>query len=248
MATSFDWWRTLFHGLALEVWRQAVTPEQTRSEADFIADLLAVPPGARLLDVPCGYGRHAVELASRGYPVTGIDVTPDFIADAEARARDRGVSVDFSCGDMQQMTFDQVFDGAYCCGFSFPYFDDAGNRTFLAAAARALKPGGRFLLETFALAELTLPAFVERREMAVGDMVMKQEKRYDIERGCVETDYTFRRGDVEQKAAMVQLLYLYRDLVRMVKEAGFRQVEGYGSPQREPIKIGSGRLLLVATR
>ncbi len=67
------WYESFFHGIVLDMWRAAASPEQTRLEADFLERALGLRPGARVLDVPCGFGRHSLELASRGYRPTGVD-------------------------------------------------------------------------------------------------------------------------------------------------------------------------------
>ena len=80
------WDENLFHGLALDYWRGMNPPEQTQAEVDCIQALLAVQPGARLLDVPCGNGRHSVALAARGFRLTGLDIAPEPLAEARAGA------------------------------------------------------------------------------------------------------------------------------------------------------------------
>src|SRR5437879_1794361 len=64
---SPEWWRTFFTGLMLDLWEAVPTADQDRSEADFLQKTLGVAPPAKLLDVPCGNGRLALELAARGY-------------------------------------------------------------------------------------------------------------------------------------------------------------------------------------
>src|SRR5438874_3329342 len=108
---SVDWYRHFFHGLALELWRKAVTPELTRSECDFVVAELA-PDGperlaGRLLDVPSGNGRHALALAERGYRVTGVDLSAEFVA--EARARAGSLPVDFVLADMRDLPSEASF-------------------------------------------------------------------------------------------------------------------------------------------
>ncbi len=68
-----DWWRSFFTGVALGVGRGFTTDDLTRAEADFIETTPALPPAARVLDVTCGGGRHALELTARGYTVSGVD-------------------------------------------------------------------------------------------------------------------------------------------------------------------------------
>src|SRR5258705_1899833 len=94
------WYESFFQGIVLEMWRKAMPPEQTRLEADFLARALRLQPGDRVLDVPCGAGRHALELAARGFAVTGVDLSKGQIDMARAAAAASGVSVDWRQADM----------------------------------------------------------------------------------------------------------------------------------------------------
>src|SRR5215470_15286838 len=96
-----DWWKHFFHGIALDLWRAAMTQEATQGEADVIQKLLALPSGACILDVPCGNGRHCLELAARGYALTGLDIAVSFIEEARAKATQRHMPVTFHAGDMR---------------------------------------------------------------------------------------------------------------------------------------------------
>lgn len=69
------WFETFFDGLALDLWRSAVTSEQTAQEAEFLISRLKLQPGMSVLDVPCGNGRHAIQLAQHGVRMTGIDIS-----------------------------------------------------------------------------------------------------------------------------------------------------------------------------
>ena len=71
---AVPWYARLFEGIVLDCWRKALSPAQTRREADFLLGALEMSRGARVLDVPCGLGRHAIELASLGLQVTGVDL------------------------------------------------------------------------------------------------------------------------------------------------------------------------------
>src|SRR5947207_14584785 len=74
--------RKLFHGVPLDLWSQAITAQQTTTEADFLVKALRLDPGSHLLDLPCGNGRLAFELAKRGYRVTGVDISEECIEEA----------------------------------------------------------------------------------------------------------------------------------------------------------------------
>jgi cyclopropane fatty-acyl-phospholipid synthase-like methyltransferase len=75
---SDNWYEDFFKGINCELWEKAVPKEWTVAEVEFIAEALGMKPGENVLDVPCGFGRHSVELAKRGYRVTGIDITSTY--------------------------------------------------------------------------------------------------------------------------------------------------------------------------
>src|SRR5690349_9511015 len=121
-----NWQIDFFHGVALDLWRQVVSPEQTRAEVDFLERALGIGSGARILDVPCGNGRHALELEKRGYRMTGVDLSEEFIAEVRAASQ----TARWLLGDMCELAFAEEFDGAYCFGNSFGYLDHDNARKF----------------------------------------------------------------------------------------------------------------------
>jgi SAM-dependent methyltransferase len=232
----------------VESWLQAVPEEQTRLETDFVQEVLGVAPPARLLDVPCGGGRHSLALAARGYHLTGVDFSPDFLAAAKARPGPGSGSVTWERRDMRDLPWPAAFDAAFSLGNSFGYFEDAGNADFLRAVARALKPGARFLLDTSYLVEGLLPNLQERAWYPCGDVLLLADRRYDPAEGRLHVEYTTVRDGKVEKWPMSARLHTYREVRRLFEEAGFTDLHGYGSLSREPFVFGSRRLLLVAKR
>jgi SAM-dependent methyltransferase len=248
MNAAAHWWKTFFQGVPLDLWRGAVTPEMNRAEADFLLRVLKLPPGGKVLDAPCGFGRLTLELARRGYHVSGVDIAEPYIAEAKTAAANERLSAEFTHGDMRNLPPSPTFDGAFCMGNSFGYLDDEGTLAFVNAVARALKPGGGFVIETGTAAESLLPTFLARRWYKVGDILMLIDNRYDHAAGRLETEYTFVRDGVSDTRLGSQRVYTYRELSELVRHAGFCDVEGYGSTAGEPYKLGAPRLLLVARK
>jgi SAM-dependent methyltransferase len=117
----------------------------SEAQARLIAELGELHAGAEVLDVPCGDGRIAVRLASMGARVVGLDVSERFIA--KARQRPGADKVRFEVGDMRALAHEAAFDCVVNWFTSFGYFDAATNRAVLRAFRRALRPGGRLVLE-----------------------------------------------------------------------------------------------------
>jgi SAM-dependent methyltransferase len=232
----------------VESWLQMIAEEQTKSEADFIKKELGVLPSAKILDVPCGGGRHSLALAAAGYQMTGVDISADFLKAARATAAERKLSVSWEQRDMRDLPWRNTFDGAFCFGNSFGYYDDIGNAEFLRAVAGALKTGAKFLLDTGALMEGLLFSFQERNWFQIGEMKFLRNARYDPPTSRVETEYTIISGGQTETKSALHRIFTYRELFELVAKAGFTNLQGYGGLNREPFVLGSKRLLLVATK
>ena len=142
-----EWPVAFFDDDYLRIYRPQFQPERTEAETRFIAASLGVAPGAEVLDLACGFGRHTIGMAQHGYRMTGLDFNPRYLEIAAADAQAAGVQVTWRTGDMRALGVQQGFDAIYSYFTSFGYFDDDDNERVLAEVARALRPGGRFLME-----------------------------------------------------------------------------------------------------
>jgi SAM-dependent methyltransferase len=239
-----EWFETFFQGPAVDFWTRAMTPALTLADVDFIEKTFDVRPGARLLDVPCGNGRHSIELAHRGYCTTGIDLSEEFLAAARAE-----LDADWRFGDMRALELEgSSFDGAFCFGNSFGYLDHAGIAAFLSALAVALKPGAKLVIETGVCAESILPTMVQKRWHRLGDLMILSENRYDPWESRLNIDYTFVRGSTVETRPTGSYVFTAAELRRSLEAAGFEALAFYGSVTGEPYQLGSPRLLIVASR
>lgn len=146
-----DWWRHIFNANYLRTDGDVVEDARiTESEVDAFLSMLDVAPDAAILDVCCGQGRHALELARRGFTnVSGVDRSHYLIARARTRARQAGHTVAFREGDARRLRYrDDTFEVAYIAGNSFGYFESIDDDiAVLAEMRRLLKPQGRLLLD-----------------------------------------------------------------------------------------------------
>src|SRR5688572_1882110 len=245
MSIPPNWYETFFHGVTLDLWRRAIPPEQTTAEADFLIQNLNCDRGAHVLDVPCGNGRLAFELANRGYRVTGIDLAEEFIDEARTAAADGNASVEFILGDMRNVEGVGVYDGAFCFGNSFGFLEYADMEKFVAGVARALKPGARFIVNTGMAAESVLPDFEEQSCHEMGDIVMTIKERYVAEESCVDSEYIFERNGETDSRKAKHWIYTVAEIRRMLERAGFEVLHCFGSLKGETYQLGDRELFVV---
>ena len=144
-------WEQFFDAHA-PIYDQNVFTKNTAGEVDFLLEELELPPGASILDVGCGTGRHSVDLAKRGYAVTGLDLSAEMLAKAAEAANASGVQVDWVHSDAARFTLPEKYDGAVClCEGAFGLLgagDDpiAHPSAILGNICRSLKPQAKAVL------------------------------------------------------------------------------------------------------
>jgi SAM-dependent methyltransferase len=242
-----EWWETFFAGRWIDVqlgWAELVTDE----EIDDLERHLRLSAGSDVLDVPCGEGRIGRALAKRGHRVTGVDITDRFLDEGRRRAATDGVEMRFVHGDMRALDFDSQFDAAVNFWGSFGYFERDGDRAVAAGVARALRPGGRFLIETISL-ETLLPDFREHLWNRMGETLVLHDNRFDHERSRVESEWTFIGADGGREVRESSIrVYSYAELTALLREAGFVSFDAYDTRSGEPFELGADRLTLIATK
>jgi SAM-dependent methyltransferase len=244
-----EWWRELFASPAWQrVQRNWSTVEDTADDARRVMEALTLREGDAVLDVPTGDGRIALELAAAGCRVAGVDLERSFVDAGRRRAEERGIDgVTLEVGDMRELRYDAEFDAAVCFWGSFGYFDDDGNLAQAACAARALRPGGRYLIDVPTL-ETIYPRFTERSWFRVEDTVVLQERRLALGTSRVETEWTFVRDDGSTATQETSVrLYSVHELTELLRAAGFSSFS-LRDDELQDFELGSARLWIVATK
>ena len=217
---------------------------------DFVERALGVAKTARILDLGCGDGRQAVELAHRDYEVVGLDLSLPMLARAGEAAQAKGVKINFIQGDMRDLRFDGAFDAVYCVGATFGYFDDDTNQAVLASTFRALKPGGRLLLSMINRDYVTYNQ--PRSTWFQGDdrqYLEDTDFNFITSRLVVKRSWATSAGDQETVEYTIRL-YSLHELGKILHAAGFRVIEVSGHVVTPGTFFGadSATLLLVAER
>jgi SAM-dependent methyltransferase len=216
------------------------------AQAELLWTTLGLSEGAEVLDVPCGHGRIANRLAARGARVTGLDADPVFLARARADAAERGVEVEYVEGDMRELPWTERFDAVVNWFTSFGYFDDDGNKAWLAAARQTLKSGGRLVIDVHnrdVFMRNRMPASLVERD---GDLMVDRH-RFDVETGREESERWIIRGGKVRKTEYSVRCYTLTELRSLLVDAGFAAVEATGH-DGGPVTLESRRMVVVATR
>jgi SAM-dependent methyltransferase len=241
-----DWWQTWFGPGYLDLY-DALLAERTPVEVDQVEALLHLHPPRRILDLPCGQGRHAIELARRGYEVTGVDLSSYMLDVARERAQAAGVMVRWLAGDMRAALPGETFDLVLNLFTSFGYFaDEADDHRVVRAAASMLEPGGRFLLEVIN-GEQVMGNFQEREWFTIGQTAVMERRSLDMPARRMVVERTVSSTNGEDISVHAVRLYRGDELEAMLRRAGFSAVNLYGAWDGARLTADSLRVLAVGS-
>ncbi len=248
-STRAPWWEDLFNEDFMRA-SSRVSDAQVRREVTFIEDSLGVAAGGVVLDLGCGAGHHAVELASRGYGVVGYDLSLYQLALAADVAQERSQKINFLQGDMREMAFEEMFDGVFCWNTSFGYFEEDKNLAVAQRVFKALRPGGMFLIDVlnrdFAAASAPCTVWYE------GDScVCMDDMSVDYISSRLRVKRSIILDDGRTKESLFSLrLYSLHELGKLLHEVGFRVTEASGHLATPGVFFGpnSPRIIILAQR
>jgi SAM-dependent methyltransferase len=243
------WWEDLFNDDFIRTMPK-FTEAQVAEEVDFIEDSLGVARGGSLLDLGCGTGRQAVELSRRGYSVVGFDLSLSMLARAGEEAQEQNQKINFVQGDMREMTFEDAFDGIYCWGSTFGYFEEEKNLHVISRVHKALRQGGQFLLDVvsrdFAIKQAPSLAWFEGE-----GCVCMDEMTVDWITSRMRVKRTMMLDDGRSKEIEYSIrIYSLHELGKMLHDGGFRVAEVSGRIQTPGVFFGpdSPRTLILAEK
>ncbi len=237
-----DFWIDL-QGVLFDDARLAGTPE----EIDGILSLTGVLPPATVLDMACGLGRHSLELARRGYRVTGVDECSAYLEQAEQGSEEEGLDVEWVEADMHLYSPSDPADLVLCLYSSIGYRSEADDRQLLATAYLALRPDGALVIELMSQ-EIFEEGIVTKDSFREGDTFIDRRIFWDGA-GLVRMDWEVRPPDEAVRRYPTEFrLYNRAELVAMLEDAGFTNIESFGSLDGERFTEESEMLVLVARK
>lgn len=205
--------------------------------------------GARVLDVPCGQGRHAHLLAEAGYDVDGLDYSAHLLA--KARARGTGKTLRYTRGDMRRLParWDRRFDAVLNLFTSFGFFSDPNDDArVIANFARVLKPGG-VLLWHGGSRDGVMARFLARDWWTTEDgTIVAHERSFDPLSGVIHIRSTFRGPSVAGEREHHIRLYTATRLAELCASAGLIVEQAFDAFSERPMRRTSSEMLLIARK
>jgi len=224
--------------------------EKAWYEALFLERELALGPGARVLDLCCGQGRHAVELARRGARVVGQDLSEGLLERARAAAREAGVEVELVRRDMREIPWEAEFDAAINLFTAFGYFeDDRENFKVLEGVARALRPGGRFCLDLISYPWLMRNWQPRGWIRGKDGLLVIEERSMDWLHGLQTIEHTLLETDGSRKCIRLRLrLFAPHEIVEWLRRADLETRSLFGDWTGDPVTPERQRMIFVAEK
>jgi SAM-dependent methyltransferase len=241
-------WDAFFSDFYLRAYAQDQRESEAEEQALAAARLAGCPAGGDLVDVPCGFGRHALPLARAGYRVVGVDRSPSLLDEARRRAGGERWPKLVRADYRELPLADERFDAAVNLFTSLGYLGDEEDTKVLGEIGRVLRPGGRLVIETMHR-DLLVRRFAEQDWRLLGEgRLLLEQRTFDAASGVAQTTQTLidTTGERESRSYSVRV-YTATELVAMLARAGFAESKCYGGLDGRPLSTDT-RLVIVARR
>jgi SAM-dependent methyltransferase len=221
----------------------------TPAEIDQLTSLLALVPGARILDVGCGPGRHTLELARRGFAVTGVDRTKPYLERARGAAAQEKLAVELVEADMREFQRPEAFDAAISMLSSFGYFEEpADDLRVLRNIHQSLKPGGSLLIDVVGT-EVVARIFQARDWQEGPDgSLMLQDRRVSDDWSRMHQRWIVIQKNERHEFRFHHRVYSGQELAALARQAGFDNVKLLGNLAGSPYDVLAQRLVVISKK
>ncbi len=243
-----NWYETFFSGINCELWEKAVSNDWTEKELSFLSDTLNLSKGASILDIPCGNGRLAIPFARKGFNVTCVDISQEFITGLTQKLKKEDLPIRVIRGNVLLIELPGTFDGAYCVGNSFGYFDYEGMKVFVRNVAAALKPGARFIINSGMMAESILPGIPAEKVYTVEGLTMQVNNVYMVDDSYMISHLKYTKNNLNEEHSYKHFVYTIGEIRRLLELFGLKIIAMYDSVDKTPYKLGSAQVYLVAEK
>jgi SAM-dependent methyltransferase len=242
-----DWTQEYFDDTYRRLFLETVDPARTRRQVQQLLELCAVLPGAAVLDVGCGLGRHSIELARLGFRVTGVDMNADYIVACRERTAELGLKAEFFAADSRVMRLKVRADLSISLWSSFGYYGEAGDRQILRTISEHTKRGGHVIVDV-ENREYIVKHFVPEEWHEHEHELVLEKRRFDVIDGTVSTRRVVLSEGKRREYRRVLRMYTVAELAALLKAVGLRPQRWCGDYDGSRFGPESKRMIAVAER
>ncbi|MEP7109588.1 MAG: class I SAM-dependent methyltransferase, partial [Ferruginibacter sp.] len=217
-------------------------------EASFLVDVMNITRGDSVLDIPCGTGRLSLNLAKKGINLTGVDISEEFIKGLNQKVKEENLPVHVIQGNILSLELKGRFDGAFCLGNSFGYFDYEGMKTFIKKVAACLKPGARFVINSGMVAESILPGIPKEKIYTIDDFTMQVNNAYFVTGSYMISRLKYTRNNHTEEHSYKHYVYTMGEIQRLLELFGLNIFAMYNAVEKTPYELGDPQVFLVAEK
>ncbi|MBS3780990.1 MAG: class I SAM-dependent methyltransferase [Candidatus Thermoplasmatota archaeon] len=223
--------------------------KKTPYQVDRFIELLDLKRGDKILDQCSGIGRHSLELARRGYEVTGVDITGKYLKEAREKAENEGLNIEFVQADIRDFKRDNFYDACINFYTSFGYSEDEDeNIKAIENVHSSLKPKGKFLLDVMGK-EVLDEIYTDEDLWRLDDGYFLEKRKIRDDLDMLESKWKFIKdnGEVKEHKFMYKL-YTEEEIRKLLKEVGFEEINIYGDLDGSRYGKQASRLIAVAQK
>ena len=243
-----NWYEHFFSGINCEMWERAIPDDLSAKEVDYLIGIMDVKKGAEILDIPSGFGRLAIPMANKGMNLTCIDISEQFMSGLERKVEEERLPIRTIRGNILTLDLKGMYDGAYCMGNSFGYFDFTGMNQFVKKISTCLKPGAKFVINSGMAAESILTHFPQEKSYVLGDLTMHINNEYIVEDSCLVPHLTYTKNGVSEIHHFKHYVYTIAEIKRLLVSYDLKIIALHSGFQKEPFVLGSPQVFIVCEK
>jgi SAM-dependent methyltransferase len=238
-----------FDGYYKEIWRILIPEELTKAEIEFLIEKAGLHSESKVLDLMCGYGRHALALSRKGINVTAIDNLGDYIDEIKTTAQKENLPINCVEANITAYEPDEIFDLVICLGNNLSFFDREEIEKLFSMIASHTKQGSIFIANSWTIAEIVFKNFTAKAWSEINGMRYLSDSRvfFNPTRIEIETTIIPAKGTEEKKKA-IDYIYSLNELQTMLERWGFSIKEIWSIPGKKKFTLGEPRAYIVAEK
>ncbi|MCB0714494.1 MAG: class I SAM-dependent methyltransferase [Chitinophagaceae bacterium] len=240
---------TYFDGYYKEIWRSVMPARLTDNEIKFLETYFKLSANSSVLDLMCGYGRHALALSRKGISVTAVDNLAAYIDEIKTTAANEKLTIQAQQKNVLEFNASEDFDLAICMGNSFNFFARPDAERLLQIMTNALKPGGHLLINSWSVAEIQYANPLRNNWKRIDEKLFLNEFSFQLHPSRVEAVSTILLPDgTKEEKKGVDYIYSLNEMEDMIKAVGCDMRDVFSIPGSKSFQPGDPIVYIVAVK